>query len=150
MAAITTVVTNIPKDDKSNIIDHLIGIDDIGRPKEIDMTIIESGVMNSAVLMIIRLLLTRKGTYADIPDLGIDIRGRYRFAFEEELTSLENEIQQQMQTYLPEFSPVEVHALMRTGETDGPKVVIEITIDSTIYKLIYNVTTNTIEGMANS
>lgn len=145
-----TITTSIPKDDKSNIIDHLIGIDDIGRPKEIDMTIIKSGVMNSAVLMIIRLLLTRKGTYADIPDLGIDLRGRYRFAFEEELTTLENEISQQMITYLPEFSPVEVHALLRTGDTDGPKVVIEITIDATVYQVIYNVTTNTIDGMANS
>lgn len=146
----TTITTSIPKDDKSNIIDHLIGIDDIGRPKEIDMTIIKSGVMNSAILMIIRLLLTRKGTYADIPDLGIDLRGRYRFAFEEELTTLENEISQQMTTYLPEFSPIEVHALLRTGDTDGPKVVIEITIDATVYQLIYNVTTNTIDGMANS
>lgn len=146
----TTITTSIPKDDKSNIIDHLIGIDDIGRPKEIDMTIIKSGVMNSAILMIIRLLLTRKGTYADIPDLGIDLRGRYRFAFEEELTTLENEISQQMTTYLPEFSPVEVHALLRTGDTDGPKVVIEITIDATVYQLIYNVITNTIDGMANN
>lgn len=140
----------IPVDDNSNIRDYLLGMDDLNRPKVIDMTIIKPNVMNSCILMIIRLILLRKGTYPDIPDMGIDIRGRYRFAFEEELTSLENEIQQQMQTYLPEFSPVEVHALMRTGETDGPKVVIEITIDSTIYKLIYNVTTNTIEGMSNS
>lgn len=137
----------ITTDDNANITDYLLGIDDLNRPKAIDMSIIKPGVMNSAMLMIIRMILMRKGTIPDIPDLGIDIRGRYRFAFESELTTLQSEISQQIQTYLPEFLSNEVNVYMQTGETDGPKVVIEITIDGTTYELIYNISTNTLEGL---
>lgn len=137
----------ITTDDNANITDYLLGMDDLNRPKEIDMSIIKPGAMNSAMLMIIRMILMRKGTIPDIPDLGIDIRGRYRFAFESELTTLQSEISQQIQTYLPEFLSNEVNVYMQTGETDGPKVVIEITIDGTTYELIYNISTNTLEGL---
>lgn len=137
----------ITTDDNANITDYLLGIDDLNRPKAIDMSIIKPGIMNSAMLMIIRMILMRKGTIPDIPDLGIDIRGRYRFAFESELTTLQSEISQQIQTYLPEFLSNDVNVYMQTGETDGPKVVIEITIDGTTYELIYNISTNTLEGL---
>lgn len=137
----------ITTDDNANITDYLLGMDDLNRPKAIDMSIIKPGVMNSAMLMIIRMILMRKGTIPDIPDLGIDIKGRYRFAFESELTTLQSEISQQIQTYLPEFLSNEVNVYMQTGETDGPKVVIEITIDGTTYELIYNISTNTLEGL---
>lgn len=137
----------ITTDDNANITDYLLGMDDLNRPKAIDMSIIKPGVMNSAMLMIIRMILMRKGTIPDIPDLGIDIRGRYRFAFESELTTLQSEISQQIQTYLPEFLSNEVNVYMQTGETDGSKVVIEITIDGTTYELIYNISTNTLDGL---
>lgn len=137
----------IPVDDNSNIRDYLLGMDDLNRPKVIDMTIIKPNVMNSCILMIIRLILLRKGTYPDIPDMGIDIRGRYRFAFESELSMLQHEIQNQIETYLPEFLATEVIVQMRKGEKDGPKVVIQITIDGTTYELVYNISTNTIEGL---
>lgn len=137
----------IPVDDNSNIRDYLLGMDDLNRPKVIDMTIIKPNVMNSCILMIIRLILLRKGTYPDIPDMGIDIRGRYRFAFESELSMLQHEIQNQIETYLSEFLATEVTVQMRKGEKDGPKVVIQITIDGTTYELVYNISTNTIEGL---
>lgn len=137
----------IPSDDSSNIHDYLLGIDDLNRPKVIDMSIIKPGVMNSAILMIIRMILMRKGTIPDIPDLGIDIRGRYRFAFESELSILQNEITNQIQTYLPEFLASEVTVAMQKGEPDGPKVVIQITIDETTYELVYNISTNTLDGL---
>lgn len=137
----------IPVDDNSNIRDYLLGMDDLNRPKVIDMTIIKPNVMNSCILMIIRLILLRKGTYPDIPDMGIDIRGRYRFAFESELSMLQHEIQNQIETYLPEFLATEVIVQMRKGEKDGPKVVIQITVDGTTYELVYNISTNTIEGL---
>lgn len=137
----------IPVDDNSNIRDYLLGMDDLNRPKVIDMTIIKPNVMNSCILMIIRLILLRKGTYPDIPDMGIDIRGRYRFAFESELSMLQHEIQNQIETYLPEFLATEVTVQMKKGEKDGPKVVIQITVDGTTYELVYNISTNTIEGL---
>ena len=137
----------IPVDDNSNIRDYLLGMDDLNRPKVIDMTIIKPNVMNSCILMIIRLILLRKGTYPDIPDMGIDIRGRYRFAFESELSMLQHEIQNQIETYLPEFLATEVTEKKKKGEKDGPKVVIQITVDGTTYELVYNISTNTIEGL---
>lgn len=137
----------IETDSNANITDYLLGIDDLNRPKEIDMSIIKPGEMNSCMLMIIRMILMRKGTIPDLPDLGIGIRERYRFAFESELSDLEYEINQQIQTYLPEFLASEVTVNMQTGETDGPKVVIDITINETQYELVYNISTNTLEGL---
>ena len=93
---------------EANIRDYLLDIDDLNRPKVLDMENIQTGTMNSAALLIIRLLLLKKGSYPDFPDLGIDIRGRYRFAFEEELITLRNELEDQISTYLPELIPVDV------------------------------------------
>ena len=78
----------ITADSTANIRDYLLDLDDIGKPKVVDMTDIRRGKLNSAATMIIRLLLLKKGTYPDFPNLGIDIRGRYRFMFSEELSTL--------------------------------------------------------------
>ena len=77
-----------------NFYDYPLGTDDLGLPKVRDMSKIETGVMNSAILCIIRLILIEKGTYPDHPDMGVGIRSRYRFAFESELTSLQDDITQ--------------------------------------------------------
>ena len=63
----------ITVDSTANIRDYLLDLDDIGKPKVVDMTDIRRGKLNSAATMIIRLLLLKKGTYPDFPNLGIDI-----------------------------------------------------------------------------
>lgn len=132
-----------------NFYDYPLGTDDLGLPKVRDMSKIETGVMNSAILCIIRLILIEKGTYPDHPDMGVGIRSRYRFAFESELTSLQEDIETQISTYLPEVSPVTVKVALENDRNDilKNKIKISIIIDETEYLLSYDVTSNTLEGV---
>ena len=125
-------------DEANNIREYLLGLDDLQQPKMIDMSIISNGVWNSAMILITRLILLKKGTYPDHPDLGIDIRARYRFAFESELITLQEEIQQQINKYLPELNYVQVRVLFQEYNNRNC-VVISINIDQTIYAMIYDI-----------
>ena len=121
--------------------DHLLAVDDLGLPKVLTMAKIEPGIMNTAIMAIIRLIRMRKGTDPDRPDMGIDIVGRYRFAVESELMSLQYEIEDQISTYLPEFLPVSVTATMVTDRADSNylnKVELRITLDKVQYQLLYD------------
>ena len=121
--------------------DHLLAVDDLGLPKVLTMARIEPGIMNTAIMTIIRLIRMRKGTDPDRPDMCIDIVGRYRFAFETELITLQYEIEDQITTYLPEFLPVSVTATMVTDRADSNylnKIQINITIDKVQYQLLYD------------
>lgn len=133
---------------EANIRDYLLDIDDLNRPKVLDMENIQTGTMNSAALLIIRLLLLKKGSYPDFPDLGIDIRGRYRFAFEEELITLRNELEDQISTYLPELIPVDVEvSLYRPKDSLENIILFSIIIRQVKFEILYNVAANTIEGL---
>lgn len=133
---------------EANIRDYLLDIDDLNRPKVLDMENIQTGTMNSAALLIIRLLLLKKGSYPDFPDLGIDIRGRYRFAFEEELITLRNELEDQISTYLPELIPVDVEvSLYRPKDSLENMILFSIIIRHVKFEILYNVAANTIEGL---
>lgn len=121
--------------------DHLLAVDDLGLPKVLTMAKIEPGIMNTAIMSIIRLIRMRKGTDPDRPDMGIDIVGRYRFAFESELMTLQYEIEDQISTYLPEFLPVSVTATMVTDRADSNylnKIELRITINKVQYQLLYD------------
>ena len=59
--------------------------------------------------MISRLIMLRKGTYPDFPEMGVDIVGRYRFAFEDECSLLSMDIEEQANRYLPEFYPISIY-----------------------------------------
>ena len=144
----TTGRSNLPStsgvlitDPDKNIRDYLLDLNDLGLPRVIDMSRIESGRMNPAIISIIRLIMMRKGIDPDRPDMGIDIVGRYRFSFTSELSTLESEIQEQITTYLPEFLPVEVNISLvgqRTRDQTLTKVQISITVDRVNYQLLYN------------
>ena len=132
--------------ERVNVTDYLLGLDDLQQPKVIDMSIIRPNQWNSAVLMIARLLLMRKGQLEDHPDLGIDIRGRYRFSYETDLTVLEQELESQVEQYLPEFAPIEVRTQFQTQGNEG-KIRFIVVIDQVAYELFYNLDSATIEGM---
>ena len=127
--------------DSDNPRDHLLALNDLGLPKVVDMSKIEPGVMNTAITCIARLIVMRKGTDMDRPDMGIDIVGRYRFSESPELTRLQNEIEEQIAMYLPEFLPVDVESSMVIEETANQlirKIKIDIYLDGTLYQLLYN------------
>ena len=138
----------ITVDSTANIRDYLLDLDDIGNPKVVDMTDIRKGKLNSAATMIIRLLLLKKGTYPDFPNLGIDIRGRYRFMFSEELSTLESELTDQIETYLPELLPITVIAEMITiPSTTANGILFNIISNEIDFVLLYNINKNTFDGI---
>ena len=121
-----------------NIREDLLALDDIGQPKVVDMRIIKNGVMNSAVILISKLICMQKGSRPDQPDMGVDIRRRYRFGFESELGMLQTDIEEQIATYLPEFLPVDVKVGIQTGDGEKNKIIISITINGVMYQLSYD------------
>ena len=130
-------------DESSNIRDYLLSLDDLGKPKVVDMSIIKSGVMNSAVILLARLITMRKGNLPDFPDMGVDIKGRYRFSFDSEITMLQTDIETQVATYIPEFLPINVAC---SADGDHPeKIIIRITINGTLYELVYNSSSSVLE-----
>ena len=138
----------ITVDSIANIRDYLLDLDDIGKPKVVDMTDIRRGKLNSAATMIIRLLILKKGTYPDFPNLGIDIRGRYRFMFSEELSTLESELTDQIETYLPELLPITVSAEMITiPSTTANGILFNIISNEIDFVLLYNINKNTFDGI---
>lgn len=140
--------TQYKLDSDKNIIDYPMGVDDLGLPKFRDMNDIENGVYNGAILCIIRLILLRKGTYPDHPNMGVDIKGRYRFAFDSELSALQNDIEEQIELYLPEVLPCTVSVCMvQDTDTLKNKIRISIIINEVEYLLMYDVSSNTLEGI---
>jgi hypothetical protein len=133
-------------DDQANVRDYLLAVNDINRPKVVDMKDIKPNKYNSAVTMISRLILIRKGTYPDHPDMGIDIVGRYRFAFEEESRTLASEIEEQANKYLPEFYPIKVYCEL-VQDNEKHKINIHVIINEVEYLLVYNISDNTLEGL---
>ena len=132
--------------EEANIRDYLLGLDDLNKPKVIDMSIIAPKTWNSAILMITRLIMMKKGTYPDHPDLGIDIKGRYSFSFEDDLYTLQEEIDEQANRYLPEFSPYQIQCMYQTINQVN-YVVISIIINNVAYTLLYNIDAHTLEGL---
>ena len=133
-------------DDKANVRDYLLAVNDINRPKVVDMKDIKPNKYNSAITMISRLILIRKGTYPDFPDMGIDIEGRYRFAFADDCKYLSEEIEDQAHKYLHEFYHISVYCEL-VQDKEKHKIHIHIIINEVDYLLVYNITDNTLEGL---
>jgi hypothetical protein len=126
----------LPADSNDNIREYLLELDDLGKPRVVDLSVIKSGVMNSAVVLLVKLIVMRKGTIPDIPDMGIDIKGRYRFAFDSELIMLQDDIEQQVATYIPELLPVDVKCTM--SQTEHGCVNIRIAVNKNIFEIVYD------------
>ena len=80
--------------------------------------------------------------------MGIDIVGRYRFADTSELTTLQQEIQDQIYMYLPEFIPVTVECnpiIENTQDRSIVKIEINIIINGVMYQLMYSIEDSKIE-----
>lgn len=129
-------MSGLPADSKDNIREYLLDIDDLGKPKMVDLSVIKSGVMNSAIILLIKLIVMRKGCIPDIPDLGVDIKGRYRFAFDNEVSMLQMDIEQQIATYIPELLPVNVDCYM--SQTESHCLIIRIATKGNIFELTYD------------
>jgi hypothetical protein len=77
--------------------------------------------------------------------MGVGLVSRYRFAMKEKLANLQTRIQEQISTYLPEFSAVNVEV---SYEKEHKYTQISITIDEITYKMTYNPETNILSSVA--
>ena len=55
-------------------------------------------------ILIKRLILLNPGTYQNRPNMGVGLFSRWKFSDTEDVSKLENEIKDQIETYLPQFS----------------------------------------------
>lgn len=93
---------------------------------------------------IIRLFLLDPGTNQTHPEMGIGIRSRYRFSDTSEIFKLEQEVKDQMQTYLPNLLTMDIQI-----ETYGTTLAIFITSENDdIYALGYNTETGDMGGLS--
>ena len=129
-------MSGLPVDSKDNIREYLLELDDLGKPRMVDLSQIKPGVMNSAVILLVKLIIMRKGSIPDIPDMGVDIKGRYRFTFDNEIHMLQMDIEQQVATYIPELLPVKVDCFM--SQTESHCLIIRIAVRGNIFELSYD------------
>lgn len=96
-------------------------------------------------LLITRLILLEPGTIQSHPDMGVGIVSRYRYS---ELNNgggqnLQNDIREQIQTYLPpEFGGAQVKV-----SENKTSYIIDIQIDDTIYSYNYDTSNNTLDAI---
>lgn len=107
-----------------------LSVDDFNRPK-----ILEGREAISTLL--VHLILLEPGTYASHPTMGVGLVSRYRYNDEESLEQLQQDIEEQITTFLPEFEAVDVNVYMDrhspTKNTNN-EIIIEIEVDGVIYK----------------
>ena len=81
------------------------------------------------VTLITRLILLEPGKILGMPiEAGIGLRSRYRYVNEDELSSLETEIQNQISIYIPDAQGAEVTCVLRKSSSLGDRNILMIGI----------------------
>jgi predicted component of type VI protein secretion system len=75
--------------------------------------------------------------------MGVGLVSRYRYSKDSELTTLANDIEDQIATYLPQFTSVSVELTLTTTKD----LFIQIIIDGVAYELIYKTEYETLEAV---
>ena len=84
---------------------------------------------DALAILLLRLLIMVPGTNRRHPEMGVDIRGRYEYSSEDEIDELNDEITQQIETYMPNYaSGASVNC---TSENHNLKV--SINVDGTVF-----------------
>lgn len=104
--------------------EHVLSLNDFGMPKVFDEN-------DSAYIAIIRLLLLEPGKFQSHPEMGVGIKSRYRYNTDDDfLVTLQNDINNQINKYLPELISTNVTVIKRgqvlgiiIDTTDGSYVV---------------------------
>ena len=121
---------------KSDFKEYLLSINEFIQPKVL------SGDQ-AAYTDIIRLFLLNPGTNQTHPEMGIGIRTRYRFSDASEISTLREEVKDQMKTYLPNLLAMDIQI-----ETYGTTLAIFITSQNNdVYGIGYNTDTGQIGGL---
>lgn len=82
--------------------------------------------------LLVHLILLEPGTYSNRPSMGVGLVSRYRYNDEESLTQLQEDIKNQVETYLPEFEAVDVTVSM--DKDNNNEIVLGISVDGVLYQ----------------
>lgn len=63
--------------------------------------------------------------------MGVGLVSKYRYMYPDKLMDLKNDIINQIQTYLPEYTNVPI-----TLTVENRQLIIEITVDDSVYKYV--------------
>jgi hypothetical protein len=120
----------------NSVVEYFLGTNEFNRPSvwtDVDATYV----------LLIRLILLEPGTYPNHPRMGVGLVSRYRYAKAEELNNLKDDIQDQITTYLPQFSSIDVELTL----TNTKDLYIQIIINGIAYELVYKPEYETLEAV---
>lgn len=117
--------------------EYLLSINEFVQPKVLKGE-------SAAYTTIIRLILLEPGTNQTHPDMGIGIRSRYRFSDSADISKLQTELKEQMKTYLPNLTVMDVQ-IKAYGTTIA--IFISSTEDN-VFAIAYNSDTGSIGGFS--
>lgn len=89
--------------------------------------------------LLTRLILLDPGTISSHPEMGIGIATRYRYSLEGTEVTLQADIRNQIDTYLPEFRGAQVQVLMIDHSFR-----ITIVIDNYVFGFLYDIEETTL------
>lgn len=129
------LTTNAPTSDPVRFAEYSFGVDSFNHP-----TVFYNE--DAIACKIIELLMMRPGTYPTRPYMGVGLVSNYRYSFFENMGLLENTIQEQLDTYLPELAG----ATVSLGKNEENKqLFIYITIDDLTYGLSLDLDTKNLQ-----
>ena len=120
----------------NSVVEYFLGTNEFNRPSvwtDVDATYV----------LLIRLILLEPGTYPNHPRMGVGLVSRYRYAKAEELNNLKDDIRDQITTYLPQFSSIEVELTL----TNTKDLYIQIIINGIAYELVYKPEYETLDAV---
>lgn len=83
--------------------------------------------------LLIHLILLEPGTYPSRPEMGVGLISRYRYNDEESMKKLKQDIEDQVNLYIPEFNSVNVDISLAKDSLNND-IVLEIYLDDVLYK----------------
>jgi hypothetical protein len=78
---------------------------------------------NYITILLVRLILLEPGTFQTVPDCGVGLVSRYRYATDVDMKDLEERIQSQIKKYLPQFSLMNIRCELGKEEYGEAKTI---------------------------
>lgn len=123
--------------DLSELKEPLITLNKFQRPVELQG-------QDAEIMLIIRLILLEPGTIQTHPEMGVGLISLYRYTVDVDLDKLRSRIQNQISTYLPMFTTVEVRVDLNVNEhtlyiyIDSDQLNALVPFDTENYTVIQN------------
>lgn len=123
--------------DLSELKEPLMTLNKFQRPVELQG-------QDAEIMLIIRLILLEPGTIQTHPEMGVGLISLYRYTVDVDLDKLRSRIQNQISTYLPMFTTVEVRVDLNVNEhtlyiyIDSDQLNALVPFDTENYTVIQN------------